>query len=78
MNYKIKIKLPYHPTIPLLGIYPDQNIIQKDICTPMFIAALFTIAKTWKQPKCSLTDDWLKKKWYVHTMKYYSAIKMNK
>ena len=49
---KVKIELPYDPAIPLLGIYSEKNIIQKDTCTPMFIAALFTIAKTWKQPKC--------------------------
>ena len=53
---KLKIELPYDPAIPLLGIYPEKTIIQNDTCTPMFIAALFTIAKTWKQPKCPLTD----------------------
>ena len=74
---KIKIQLPYDPAIPLLGIYPDKTIIQKDTCTPMFIAALFTIAKTWKQPKCPLTDEWIKKVWYLHKMEYYSAIKKN-
>ena len=51
------IELPYDPAVPLLGIYPDKTIIQKDTCTPMFLAALFTIAKTWKQPKCPLTDE---------------------
>ena len=60
---KLKIELPYDPAIPLLGIYPDKTIIQKDACTTMFIAALFTIAKTWKQPKCPLTDGWIKKMW---------------
>ena len=74
---KLKIELPYDPAIPLLGIYPDKTIIQKDTCTPMFIAALFTIAKTWKQPKCPLTDEWIKKTWYTYTMEYYSAIKNN-
>ena len=74
---KLKIELPYDPAIPLLGIYPDKTIIQKDTCTPMFIAALFTIAKTWKQPKCPLTDEWIKKMWYIYTMQYYSAIKKN-
>ena len=54
---KLKIELPYDPAIPLLGIYPDTTITQKGTCTPMFIAALFTIAKTWKQPKCPLTDE---------------------
>ena len=72
---KLKIELPYDLTIPLLGIYPDKTIIQKDICTPMFIAALFTIVKTWKQPKYPSTDEWIKM-WYVYTMEYYSAIKM--
>ena len=74
---KLKIVLPYDPAIPLLGIYPDKTIIQKDTCTPMFIAALFTIAKTWKQLKCPLTDEWIKM-WYIHTMEYYSAIKRTK
>ena len=60
---KTKIELPYEPSVSLLGIYPDKAIIQKDTCSPMFIAALFTIAKTWKQPKCPLTDEWVKKMW---------------
>ena len=55
------IELPYDPTIPLLGIYLDKTYLEKDTCTPMFIAALFTIAKTWKQPKCPSTDDWIRK-----------------
>ena len=74
---KVKIELPYDPAIPLLGIYPDKTIIQKDTCTPTFIAALFTIAKTWKQPKCPSTDEWINKMWYIFIMKYYSAIKTN-
>ena len=53
--------------IPLLGIYPEKSMIQKDICTPMFIAALFTIAKTWKQPKCPSTEKWIRKMWYIYT-----------
>ena len=61
--------------LPVLGIYPDKTLIWKDKCTPMFTAALFTIAKTWKQPKCPLTDEWIKKMWYIHTMEYYSAIR---
>ena len=69
--------LRYDPAIPLLGIYPEKTIIQKDTCTPMFIAALFTIARSWKQPKCPLTDEWIKKMWYKYTMEYYSAIKRN-
>ena len=74
---KLKIELPYDPAIPLLGIYPEKNITQKDTCTPMFIAALFTIARTWKQPKCPLTEEWIKKMWHIYTMEYYSAIKRN-
>ena len=72
---KLKIELPYDPAIPLLGTYPDKTIIQKDTCTSMFTAALFTIAKTWKQPKCPSTDEWIKKMWYIDTMEYSSAIK---
>ena len=68
------MELPYDPATPLLGVYPDKTIIQKYTCTPMFIAALFTIAKTWKKPKCPLRDDWIKKVWYMYTMEYYSAI----
>ena len=74
---KLKIELPYDPAIPLLGIFPDKTIIQKHTCTPTFIAALFTIAKTRKQLKCPLTDEWIKKMWYMYTMEYYSAIKRN-
>ena len=58
---KLKIELPYDPAIPLLGIYPKETTIWKDTCTPMFIAALFTIARAWKQPKCPLADEWVKK-----------------
>ena len=72
---KLKIELPYNPAIPLLGIYPEKTIIPKESCTPMFIAALFTIARTWKQPKCPLTDELIKKMWHIYTMEYYSAIK---
>ena len=57
--------------------YPEKTIIQKDTCTPMFIATLFTIARSWKQPKCPSTDEWIKKMWYIYTMEYYSAIKRN-
>ena len=72
------IELPYDPAIPLLDIYPDKTFLKKDTCTHMFIEALFTIAKTWKQPKCPLTDDWIRKMWYIYTMEYYSAIKRMK
>ena len=75
---KLKIELPYDPPTPLLGIYPEKTIIQKESCTAMFIAALFTIARTWKQPKCPSMDEWIKKMWHIHTMEYYSAIKRNK
>ena len=74
---KLKIELPYDPAILLLGIYPEKTIIQKDTCTPMFTAALFTTAGSWKQPKCPSTDEWMKKMWYIYTMEYYSAIKRN-
>ena len=74
----MKIELPDEPAIPLLGIYPEETIIQKDTCTPVFTAALFPIARSWKQPKCPLTDEWIKKMWYIYTMEYYSAIKRNK
>ena len=72
---KLNIELPYDLAIPLLGIYPDNTIIQRDPWTSMFIAALFTTAKTWKQPKYPLTDEWIKKMWYIYTMEYYSATK---
>ena len=74
---KLKVELPYDPAIPLLGIYPEKTIIQKESCTRIFIAALFTIARTWKQPKCPLTDEWIRKMWHIYTMDYYSAIKRN-
>ena len=73
---KLKIDLPYDPAMPLLGMYPDKTIIQKDICTLMFMAALCPIAKTQKKPECSLTEKWIKM-WYIYTMEYYSAIKNN-
>ena len=58
-----------------MGIYPEETIIEKDICIPMFISALFTIVRTWKQPRCPLTDEWIKKMWYIYTVEYYSALK---
>ena len=64
---KLKIELPYDPAIPLLGIYPDKTIIQKDTRTLIFIAALFTIAKTWKQHKCPSTGEWIKMMWYIYS-----------
>ena len=74
---KIGIKLPYDPTIPLLGIYPEETITEIDTCTPVFITALFTIARKWKQPRCPSTDELIKKLWYIYAMKYYSSIKRN-
>ena len=74
---KLKIELLYDPAFPLLGIYPEKIIIQKESCTTMFIAALFTIARTGKQPKCPSTDEWIKKMWHIYTMECYSAIKRN-
>ena len=71
----LKTELPFDPAIPLLGIYPEKTMTQKDTCTPMFIAALHAIAKTWKQCKHPSTEEWLKKMWYKYTMTYYSAIK---
>ena len=67
---KLKIKLPYDPAISFLSIYLEKMLIRKDTCTPMFIAALFTIAKTWKQPKCPATDEWIKKMWEIYTVDY--------
>ena len=75
---KLETELTYDPAIPLLGIYPEKTIIQKESCTKIFIAALFVIAMTWKQPKCPSTDEWIKKMWHIYTMEYYSAIIRNK
>ena len=76
---KLKIELPCDPVKQLLGIYPKKSktLILKDIHTPMSIAALFTIAKIWKQPKWPSIDEWIKKKWYIYTVEYYLAIKKN-
>ena len=72
---KLKIEFTFDPAIPLLGVYPEKTMNQKDTCIPIFIAVLFTIAKTQKQPKCPLTVEWIKKKWYIYTVEYYSAFK---
>nr|KAF6387745.1 hypothetical protein mMyoMyo1_008183 [Myotis myotis] len=74
---KLKMELPFDPLIPLLGIYPQkiETPIRKDICTPIFIAAQFTIVKIWKQPKCPSADEWTKKPWYIYMMEYYAAVK---
>ena len=74
---KLNIELLNDLVIQLLGIYPDKTFLEKDTCTHMFIAALFTIARTWKQPKCPSTDDWIWKMWYIYTMEYYPVIKKN-
>ena len=69
----LKIEIPFDPGIPLLGIYPKKTSspIQKDICIPMFIAAVVTIAKIWMQPKCPSVDEWIKKMWCIYAMEYY-------
>ena len=74
---KLEIKLPYDPAIPHLDTYPKENKIEKYPCIPLFIPALFTMARTWKQPRCPSTDKWIKRLWYIYTMEYYSAIKRN-
>ena len=74
---KLEIELPYDLAIPLLGIHAEEPRIERDTCTPMYIAALFIIARTWKQPRCPSADEWIRKKWYIYTMEYYSAIKKN-
>ena len=72
---KLKMELPSYLAIPLLGLYPKnpESPIQKNLCTPMFVAAQFTIAKYWKQPTCPSANEWIKKLWYTYTMKYYTA-----
>ena len=74
---KLENELPYNLAIPLLGIHTEETRIERDTCTSMFIAALFTIASTWKQPRCPSIDEWTRKLWYICTVEYYSAIKKN-
>ena len=74
---KVGIEPPYDSAIPLLGIHQEETRIEKDSCTPIFIAALFTIARSWKQSRCPSADEWIRKLWYICTMEYYSAIKRN-
>ena len=74
---KLGIKPPHDPAIPLLSMYPEETKTEKDTCIPLFREALFTTAGTWKQPRCPLTDEWIKKLWYINTMEYYSATKRN-
>ena len=73
----LEIELPYDPAIPLLGIHTKETRIERDMCTPMFITAVFTIVRTWKQPRCPSADEWIRKLRYMYTMGYYSAIKKN-
>ena len=74
---KTRKQLPYDPTVPLLGTCTLETVTEKDTCTPVFIAALFTVVRVWQQPVSPLTDEWIKKLWYIHTMGYYSATKRN-
>ena len=74
---KLRIELPYNPAIPLLVMHSEETSVESDACTPVFTAALFTIARTWKQPTCPLADEWIRKLWYIYTTEYYSAIKRN-
>ena len=71
INWFVEIELPYDPAIPLLGIHTEETRIERDTCTPMFIA------RTWKQSRCPLPDEWIRKLWYIYTMQYYSAIRKN-
>ena len=74
---KLGIKPPYDPAIPLLGIYPEETKTEKETCVPLLIAAPFTRARTWKQPRCPSTDEWIEKFWYKYTIESYLAIKWN-
>ena len=74
---KLEIEPPYDPAIPPLGIHTEDTGTEGDTCTPMFIVALFIIARTWKQSRCPSADEWIRKLWYIYTMRYYSAIKKN-
>ena len=71
----LEIELPYDPAIALLGIHTEEIRTERGTCTPMFTATLSAIARTWKQPRCPLADEWIRKMWYIYTMKYYSTIK---
>ena len=77
LNKVLLKELPYNLAIPLLGIHTEEIRIERDMCTPMLLAALFTIAGTWKQPRCPSADEWIRKLWYIYTMEYYPAIKKN-
>ena len=71
----MEIELSYNPAIPLLDIHTKETRIERDTCTPALMAVLFTVARTWKQPRCPLADEWIRKLWYMHMMEYYLAIK---
>ena len=73
----MEIELPYDPEIPLLGIHTEETRSERDMCTPMFIAALFIIARTWNQPRCPSAEEWIRKLSYIYTTEYFSAIKKN-
>ena len=74
---KLQIELSYDPAIPLLGIHTEETRTERHTCTPMFITALFIIARAWKQPRYPSADKWIRKLWYIYTMEYYSAMKKN-
>ena len=74
---KLEIELTYDPAIPPLGIHTEETRTERDTCIPMFITALFIIARTWKQPRCPSADEWIRKRWYICIMEYYSSIKKN-
>ena len=74
----LEIELPYDPAIPLLGIHTEETRTEREMYTPMYTAALFLIARTWKQPRCPSADEWIRKLWYIYRMEYYSAIKKNR
>ena len=75
--YKLETEVPYDPAIPMLGIHTKETRIERDSCNPMLIAALFIIARTWKQPRSLLADAWIRKLWYIYTIEYYTVIKRN-
>ena len=74
---KLEIELPYDPAIPPLGIHTEETRVERHMCTPVFIAALFTVARTWRQPRCPLADERIRKLWCTYTMENYSAIEKN-
>ena len=72
---KLEIELPYNPAIPLLGIHTEETRTERDMCTTIFITALFIIARMWKQPRCPLADKWIRKLWYIYTMDITQQLK---